>query len=175
MNITRSFTIIVICLASLGTFYYFIDKNNNPNEIQWIDSANIQQGPIRRDSLSEIQISKIMEIYKVMGKYDGQPIEKWIDDFKRDMNPDREIAILEAMASAMVDVENRMGFNDEKKRESYKIVLMSSMAPYDQAKDHIKIPGLSEEEIIEIYKLFGKYYNNSAQQGDAPEPASPAR
>ena len=150
--------ITTIGLVCIGSLYYIFSEKKKYNEIQWIDPAKIQQGPIRRDSLSEDQVSKIMDIHKVMGKYDGQPIEKWIDDFKRDMNPDREIAIWQAMARAMVDVENRPGYCDEKKKESYKIVLMSSMAPYEQAKDHMKISGISEGEIMEIYMLFGKYY-----------------
>jgi len=177
----KSLILILVTIALLAVgFYLNSPKNDNRNtsksgNIKWVDSPDLQVGPIRRESFSDEQVDQIREIHKIMGKYDGQTIEKWVDDFRRDMNPDREIAIWQSMAKAMSDVEKRSGHNDVKNKESYKIVLMSSMAPYEQAKDHMMINGIPEDEIISIYKLFSRYYSATAQQGDAPEPASPAR
>ena len=68
------------------------NRGANPNgKVEWIDPSKIQSGPIQRDSLTDEQISRIKKLQQTFVEVDGQSLEKWIDNFKRDLDPDREI------------------------------------------------------------------------------------
>ena len=58
------------------------------------DGATLAPGPIRHETLTPDQMKRIAVLQTTFGDVDPTPLEKWVDDFKRDRDPDREIAIL---------------------------------------------------------------------------------
>jgi hypothetical protein len=62
-------------------------------KVQWVDAKSIQPGSIRRDSLTDEQMVRLRKIHTILSEVDGQSVEKWAEDFKRDADPDRELAI----------------------------------------------------------------------------------
>jgi len=61
--------------------------------VEWVDPRTIQPGPIRRDALSDEQIARIHALQAVFVEVDGQRVEQWADNFKRDADPDRELRV----------------------------------------------------------------------------------
>src|SRR4051812_46034993 len=69
-------------------------------QVKWVDPKTIQPGPIRHEALTENQLARIRALHATFAEVDPNPLEKWIDDFKRDADPDRELAVWERMARA---------------------------------------------------------------------------
>ena len=59
---------------------------------------------------------------------DGTPLEKWIDDFKRDRDPEGSIRIWEDMQVAYKRYLDGRDLSLEARKEVYKVVLFRSMA-----------------------------------------------
>lgn len=67
---------------------------------KFIPIESIRPGPIRHESLSDSQLSKLKSIYEIVGKYTCTSLETFEIDFMRDANPDAEIAIWSRIALA---------------------------------------------------------------------------
>src|SRR5262245_29705834 len=75
-------------------------QNASASRTQWVDPAKLQPGPIQRENLTREQVERITRVQEIFKEVDPTPLAEWIDDFKRDLDPDREIRIYEAMAMA---------------------------------------------------------------------------
>lgn len=139
---------------------------NTNGDTEWVDPNTIQQGPIIRDGLTPIQIEKIKYLYNTFKEVDPISQEKWIEDFKRDQNPDREIEIWMMMADTYNTYLQKSEFDIEVKKEVYKIILMRSAAPEDEVLKHLNLVHLSKKaakEIMQTYKLKAKPIRVSKQ------------
>lgn len=68
-------------------------------------------------------------IYKTFYEVDSSPLEKWIEDFKRDMNPDREIAIWERMAEDYINHCSQRKLSLRAKKQFFlKLLTQSSLS-----------------------------------------------
>jgi len=68
--------------------------------IERLKTNEIKLGPVRRETLTPQQIERLRKLQVMLAEVDDSPIEKWIDDFRYDADPDREIAVFEAVAEA---------------------------------------------------------------------------
>jgi hypothetical protein len=87
--------LVVVTLASCSK-----SSDKPEGRVEWVDPKTIQPGPIRHEKLSEKQMERIRTLQATFVEVDGHPLDKWVDDFKRDQDPDREIRIWERMAKA---------------------------------------------------------------------------
>lgn len=122
--------------------------------LKWIDPEQIQPGPIRHESLTDEQLTRLGKVYDVFAQVDGQPIKVWIDNFKRDIDPDQELAIWEIMASAYSQYCDNRELSLEAKREVYQVVLLRSMVPEDQVLQHLELKVLSVDDAREVMQGF---------------------
>ncbi|MCU0709458.1 MAG: hypothetical protein MUF23_14305 [Pirellula sp.] len=99
-----------------------------PN-VTWIDPNEIQQGPTLHDDLPDELLDRIKAVHKTFSDVDGTPLEKWIDDFKRDLDPEGNIKIWEDMEVAYNSYCTNRELPLETRKEVFKIVLMRSMMP----------------------------------------------
>lgn len=90
----------------------------------------------------------------VFAEVDSSPLEKWENDFKRDVDPDREIAIWEAMASAYEAFCTNRTISIEGKKDVYAIALMRSAAPESEVLKHVQLKVLSKEDAQIVLKGF---------------------
>lgn len=68
------------------------DKVENPN-VQTINTNDLTLSPVVHDTLNSDQIEKITQIQKAFSEVNPSTLEETITNFKRDRNPDNEIAI----------------------------------------------------------------------------------
>src|SRR5262245_17247039 len=98
---TRSLPIIVLlplsCLLACRSDGQDRSAKPAPSQVQWVDPAKLQPGPVRHEQLSADQLERIKKLQQTFREVDAMPLEKWVDDFKRDADPDREIRIYEGM------------------------------------------------------------------------------
>ena len=161
----RAALIFIAIMLSLTAVLFIVDAQGKTlpvdadSKIHWVDPNTIKQGPIRHNTLTDVQTQRITKIKSSLQEVDAMPLEKWIDDFKRDANPDREIDIWEAISLAYLSNTDHANYDIDKKKEVFKVVLMSSMAPYDDAKSRMNVKDFSEDEIIIMYRSFSNYYH----------------
>ena len=55
---------------------------------------------IQHEHLSEDQLNRITKLHKTFAEVDKSSLETWVDNFKRDANPESEISVWERVARA---------------------------------------------------------------------------
>ena len=123
-------------------------------DVQWIDPNEIQPGPVQRDSLTDSQMQRVRALQKVFVEVDGQSVDQWVDNFKRDLDPDRELAIWEKMCSAYSAYCDDRDLSVDAKKEVYKVVLLRSMASEADVLQRLELSVLSQDDAKEIMKGY---------------------
>lgn len=97
------------------------------SNVDWIDPNQIQQGPTLHDELPDPLLDRIKAVHETFADVDGSPLQKWVDDFKRDLDPEGNVKIWEDMKTAYLAYCNGRELPLETRKEVFKIVLMRSM------------------------------------------------
>lgn len=129
-------------------------KPNDGGKVEWIDPNLIQPGPIQRDTLSDEQMSRIRTLQGVFVEVDGQTVEQWADNFKRDGDPDKELRIWERMAKAYRTYCDGKQLSAAAKMDVYRVVLLRSMASEQDVLERVKLNELSRDDAILVMKGF---------------------
>lgn len=130
------------------------DGIKEPSTREWVDPAQLKPGPIRHEALTEKQLERVRYLQSVFREVDPTPLEKWIEDFRRDENPDREIAVWEGMAKPYEVFAASRDLTLAAKKEVYGVVLMRSGAPDAEVLKHLDLKTLTLQDAKEIMALF---------------------
>lgn len=93
-----------------------------------IKISDLKQGPTRHYSLPQELVRRIKKFKQILTNVETASLEKTINDFKRDINPEKEIQIWEHIASiyqsyifenAIIDLST--------KKEVFSVILATSM------------------------------------------------
>jgi hypothetical protein len=121
------------CFAALATLVACLGCGSTTSSPEpkgaWVDPNEIQQGPTLHDELPDQSLERIKAVHETFADVDGTPLEKWIDDFKRDLDPEGNIKIWEDMEVAYNSYCTDRELPLETRKEVFKIVLMRSMMP----------------------------------------------
>ena len=130
-------------------------KDENP-KVQTMNPNDIEINEVIHDSLTSEQIDKIKRIQSVFEEVYPVSLEQTITDFKRDLNPDSEIAIWLQMADAYENYVNskKVKLNLDTKKEVYKLILSRSMMPDAEAISNSKLTILTEKEAKEVLRFY---------------------
>jgi hypothetical protein len=115
--------------------------------------------------LTDEQLARITHVQKVFQEVDSSPLEKWVEDFQRDVNPDNEIKIYENMAAAYEAFTTSKTLSMDAKKDVYQVVLLRSAAPEQEVITHLKLRVLTEQDARQIM----------AHYSGAPEPIKVAK
>jgi hypothetical protein len=142
-------------LSTLLTFFGISRKNKGqePNS-QWVDPASLKPGPIRHQGLSPKQMERIYKLRDTLAEVEHSSIEKWVDNFKRDANPDKELAIWERIADGYRRNCSKRQLSIEAKKDVFQLLLLRSMASEQEVLNHIKLKTLTVDEAKETLKEF---------------------
>ena len=127
-------------------------KSDGNSRVEWVDPSTIQPGPIRRDTLNDEQMARIRALQTVFVEVDGQTVEQWVDNFKRDADPDKELRVWERMAKAYRAYCDGKQLSATAKKDVYRIVLLRSMAPEHEVLDKVKLSELSRDDASAVMK-----------------------
>jgi hypothetical protein len=129
-------------------------KGSGKERVEWVDPKTIQAGPIRRDSLTHEQMARIRALQATFADVDGQRVEQWVDNFKRDADPDKELRIWERMSKAFRAFCDGRKLSPEAKKDVFSVVLLRSMASEQEVLEHMKLKVLSREDAIAVMKSY---------------------
>ena len=141
-------------LIIAAAFIFAGCAKKEPAATTWIDPKKISQGPIVHAKLSEEQLARITRLQRTFSEVDPTPLSKWIEDFSRDQNPDREIAIWEGMAVPFEKFIAKRQLTLPGKKEAFQIVMLRSGASAEETMSHVKLKVLSLADAQEILAAY---------------------
>jgi hypothetical protein len=146
----------VAALVVSVTLFSGCDRADSPSgpTTQWVDPNKLGTGPIRHATLTEDQISRVAKVQKSFSEVDPSPIEKWLEDFRRDADPERELAIWEEMASAYESFTASNSLSLDGKKEVFQVVLLRSGSPDEEVLKHLELKTLTDKDARAIMALF---------------------
>ena len=142
-------------LSTLLTFFGISRKNKGQEpDARWVDPASLKPGPIKRQGLSPKQMERIYKLRDTLAEVEHSPIEKWVDNFKQDANPDKELAIWERIADGYTRYCSKRPLSIGAKEDVFQLLLLRSMASEQEVLNHIKLKTLTVGEAKETLKEF---------------------
>ena len=142
-------------LSTLLTFFGISSKNKGQEpDTQLVDLASLKPGPTRHERLSPKQMERIYKLRDALAEVEHSPIEKWVDNFKRDANPDKELAVWERIADGYTRYCSKRLLSIEAKKDVFQLLLLRSMASEQEVLNHVKLKTLTVDEAKETLKEF---------------------
>lgn len=126
-------------------------KNQEP---QKVPIASLKPGPIQHSQLTADQLERIKRLRQTFADVDESSLETWIDNFKRDANPDTEIAVWERIARAYQAYCSERDLSIEAKKEVQTVLLLRSMTSEEEVLKGSKLKLLSAEDAKEVMKRY---------------------
>ncbi len=152
-NRSRQVKLLILILLSLLLVFACkrdTDHQRSNTNVQWVNANQLHPGPVRHERLTNTQIERIKKVQLVFAEVDNSSIDKWIEDFKRDADPDNEIASWERMAAAYSNYVRGKDLPPEAKQDVFQIVLLRSGASEVEMLRHLKLKVLTEEDAKKI-------------------------
>jgi hypothetical protein len=111
-------------------------------------------GPIRHAQLDPALVDRIRAFEPVF--VDLYPInrEQWLDGFKRDKDPDREVRIWEEIASALTSFVAGRNLPLAVRREAFALLLVRSSNSEDDVVKSTKLKHLSQDDFRRLLKSY---------------------
>jgi hypothetical protein len=143
-------------LSSLLSFFGGSRKNKDQEQkaAKLADHASLQPGQARHQKLSPKQMERINRLRDALAEVERSPIEKWIDNFKRDANPDNELEVWERIAAGYLRYCSRKPLSREAKEDVFQLLLLRSMASEREVLGHVKLKNLTVDEAKETLKEY---------------------
>ncbi len=120
-----------------------------------VPTQNIILGRPRHDRLPDSLVERITAFKAKLGEMDPIPLDKTIENFRCDRNPEREVEIWEEVADLYVKYVEAHGTAQpvEYKKEVYRTLLSASMCSVDE--DFLgSLTHISRDEAIYLSMFF---------------------
>jgi hypothetical protein len=147
-------TSFLIALMACSASLLACKEGDQPSQKTWIDPAHLQPGPVQHQRLTDVQVERIKTLQHTFREVDPTPLEKWVEDFKRDVDPEREIRIYEGMATAYGAYCAGRTLTLAAKKDVYQVVILRSGAPDVEVLPRLKLSTLSLDDAKDILKLY---------------------
>ncbi len=119
-----------------------------------VNAADLKPNEIQRDQLSEEQLRRIKQLRETFAEVDRSSWEKWIDNFKRDADPDSEIAIWERIAVAYTNYCSQRQLTLEATSDVFRTLVLRSITSDEEAVKTLKLKVLSADEARKIMREY---------------------
>lgn len=118
-----------------------------PSPARSVAVTSLQPGPVR-NALSPEQRKRIEVVQKVLAEVDPSSLEQWLEDFSRDVNPDREIETFEAISAAFSTfTAANPDLAPSQRAEAYAVLLARTGAPADDVLASFPVKHLTREQV----------------------------
>lgn len=129
-------------------------KDNQRSDTKVVNTPALKPNEIQHEQLSEEQLRRIKKLHETFAEVDKSSLETWIDNFKRDADPDSEIAIWERIARAYMSYCAGRELTLEAKDEVFQTLVMRSLTTEEDAVKRLKLKVLSEDEARRIMSSY---------------------
>jgi hypothetical protein len=92
-----------------------------------IPISQLKRGPIRHEDLSLSLTARINYLQQALEEVYSQPIEKWLDEFQRDTNPESEVMWWERLTRCYLSYKEPKDLSFKQKQAAFKILFALGM------------------------------------------------
>lgn len=103
-----------------------VDGNDGP---AFVDPAELKSGEVRHPPLSGEVLETARAAWRVLAEVMGVPLEEWVEEFRRDRNPGREVQIWSQIALAYWELTDGKVIPLRKKKAIFDVLVRCSMSP----------------------------------------------
>ena len=119
----------------------------------WVSGEDIQQGDIQQELDSSVR-AYLIEIKKGLDEVYFQSIEEWEEGFRRDSNPEKEIAIWLGLSQQYQKFVSGRSLSKEQKKDVFRIFLSCVNNGQQHALQAVALGALSKGEAQEALEFF---------------------
>jgi hypothetical protein len=120
-----------------------------------IPISQLKRGPIRHEQLSLSLTARINYLRQALHEVYAQPMEKWLDEFQRDTNPESEVVWWERLTRCYLAYTEPKDLSFKQKQAAFKALFTLAMGSDLQALD-AELGSLPQGAREEILGLMGK-------------------
>lgn len=125
------------------------------DKITYVNPNDIQTNPTVLQELTGEQEAAIREIHEALLEVDPSSYQSKVDDFSRDLDPDKEIAIWQEIARVYQVFEtDHPQAQKASKSEVYQLLLMRSMVPTEEVLRDTPLKTLTKDEAREVLSAY---------------------
>jgi hypothetical protein len=103
------------------------ESRSPKSEVQWIKTSDIQQRKERQSKLSDDQVVRVKRLKASLAEVDSSSLDKWIEDFEKDLHPEAEIRRWESIAEAYRSYCSTHALSPQGKQDVFGILSMRSL------------------------------------------------
>jgi hypothetical protein len=144
--------VLTSLLAVLG--FGCAGQRGQQPRIERINPADLKPLPVQHEQLTDKQLRRARKLHETFAEVNPSSLETWIDNFKRDMNPDREIAIWERIAKGYTNYTSQKELSLEAKEDAFQTLLMCSMSSDEETIQALNLKVLSKDEARKICREY---------------------
>jgi hypothetical protein len=158
MKMMRRELILVAAVAAICVTSLSCSREQAPDAptVTRFNVDDIKPGPTRHDSLTPEQVGRIRKLQVALAEVDDSSLEKWIDDFRGDADPDREIAVFEAVAQAYQAFCSSRPRTQAQKQDAFGLLLERSGTSEEDTLGQHKLKVLTLTEAKEALSYYNK-------------------
>jgi hypothetical protein len=129
-------------------------SKQDSNETQRGPTGSLESGPIRHEELTPEQIQRLRKIHDTLNEVDPSDFDKMVEDFKRDLHPDREILIWEQIVAAYQSYCSTRRLTLPAKQDVLRILLARSDMPEEEALKGLPLSVLTVAEAKTVMSYY---------------------
>lgn len=95
--------------------------------VKRIPISEIRRAPIRHEQLHLVLVQRIRDLQEDLDEGFPKPLDNWLDEFKRDPDPESEVRWWEGLAGCYLRYVAPKEFTLEQKRAAFKVLFMLCM------------------------------------------------
>jgi len=125
------------------------------SEYKIVDANELTPGPIRHDKLPEHWYNEVLAIYQLIADVEGNSFEKFEENFRRDLNYDKEITIWRCIATAYHNFVTARIIppSIDERQSAFSVALTCSMMYENEEQVKGEHP-ISDEDAKFIYRTY---------------------
>jgi hypothetical protein len=145
---------VALTITLLAGIAFFLTRRPRTSPTKPIRLPDIQLGPIRHQALSDALEARVRKFEPIFAEVYPNTHKAWLDGFMRDADPEPEVAIWEAMASAYKGFTERRSLSLEAKKEAFGLLLARSAGDEQHTLSGAKLRHLTLAEAEEVLSLY---------------------
>jgi hypothetical protein len=145
---------IALAIAAGAVSAFFLLRKPPAPRTQSVRPSDIRPGPIRHEKLSDSLVARIRKFEPIFAEVYPRTQEGWLDGFQRDVDPEAEVAIWEAMASAYQRFTEKRSLSLDAKKEAFGLLLVRSAEDEQHTLSRTTLKYLSRADAKELLRLY---------------------
>ena len=113
----------------------------------WVDARQVREFPRHRHArFTGEPLRKIRRIQALLEEVDPLSLEEWVDGFRRDKDPEREIAFWLGVAETYAFLVGNRPYDRARKLDVYNLLMASVISPAEDVPKITELQAFTKEE-----------------------------